>query len=265
MDHREVFRRLDAYLDEELDTAEQAEVAVHLSTCAVCQDALAARREIKYTLRSELQAVKAPAGLERRISKALDATGVQGRFWYATFLSRLWRFQPALAGLVLLLIFLAPVVIWTFSTATAEAAMVKEMVDKHMMYGMLREPAEMPTDDPQKAADWLAAWVGSPVHPLPPEAGLRLLGARLADMHGMKISYLIYERSDGERVSFFEVPQATMPFPKGDAMDMDGHQLYQAQASGYRVVLMPMDEKNYAVIGKANSHDLAVMLVKLAE
>ncbi|MBI3943002.1 MAG: zf-HC2 domain-containing protein [Chloroflexi bacterium] len=265
MDHREVYNRLDAYLDEELDSTEQATVAVHLSTCAACQDALAARREMKYTLRSELQAIKAPTGLQRRINKALDAHGEKREPWYAVFLPRLWRFRPALTGLVVLLILLAPVVFWTLSTGTAEAAMVREMVDKHMMYGMLPEPAEMPTDDPQKAADWLSAWVGSPVHPLPPEAGMRLLGARLADMHGMKIGYLIYERSDGERVSFFEVPLSSMPFPKGDAMDMDGHEVYLAQASGYQVALMPMDQKNYAVIAKADAHDLAAMLVKLAE
>ena len=63
--------RLDAWLDEELDAAQMAEIETHLAGCADCAAAAARMREQKRRIRAEAPYYPAPAELQHSIRQAL--------------------------------------------------------------------------------------------------------------------------------------------------------------------------------------------------
>lgn len=67
----ETFRRLDDYVDRELDPAERAAVEAHLEVCAMCAAEFGLEREVLDDLRDKLRRISVPAGLRERISARL--------------------------------------------------------------------------------------------------------------------------------------------------------------------------------------------------
>ena len=67
----ELFRRLDDYLDRELDQREAVLVREHLETCAVCAAEYAFEASVLKNVREKLGRIKAPAGLMAKISKRI--------------------------------------------------------------------------------------------------------------------------------------------------------------------------------------------------
>jgi len=68
---QETFRRLDDYLDRELDAAELAAVEAHLEICAICAAEFLLEREVLDDIRGKLRRIKLPEGLRARISARL--------------------------------------------------------------------------------------------------------------------------------------------------------------------------------------------------
>jgi anti-sigma factor (TIGR02949 family) len=75
----ELFRRLDDYLDRELDEHEAKLVREHLETCAVCAAEFAFEASVLKNVREKLGRIKAPPGLMAKISKKIaEAEGKKG-------------------------------------------------------------------------------------------------------------------------------------------------------------------------------------------
>lgn len=67
----EMFRRLDEYVDRELNEVEAAMVREHLETCAVCAAEYAFEASMLKSVREKLHHIAAPPGLMRKISARL--------------------------------------------------------------------------------------------------------------------------------------------------------------------------------------------------
>lgn len=68
----ETFRRLDDFVDRELDAGELAAVEAHLSRCAECAGEFGAEREIMAAIRAKLAHLRMPQDLKAKISARLD-------------------------------------------------------------------------------------------------------------------------------------------------------------------------------------------------
>lgn len=69
----DVFRRLDDYLDRELDAREQELMQQHLETCAVCASEYKFEETVLKQVRSKVRRIAVPQDLFQRISKVLEA------------------------------------------------------------------------------------------------------------------------------------------------------------------------------------------------
>ena len=74
-DCREVFRRLDDYIDRELSPEEARTVLSHLEHCAACAEEFAVERDVLDTLKEKLRHIAAPPGLMERIAQRLEREG----------------------------------------------------------------------------------------------------------------------------------------------------------------------------------------------
>lgn len=75
----ELFRRLDDYLDRELNAAEMALVREHLETCAQCAAEYAFESSVLRNVREKLRHISAPADLMAKISRRIaEAEGKGG-------------------------------------------------------------------------------------------------------------------------------------------------------------------------------------------
>ena len=74
----ELFRRLDDYLDRELDQREAVLVREHLETCAVCAAEYAFEASMLRSVRAKLSHIAAPPDLMQKISLRLAETERRG-------------------------------------------------------------------------------------------------------------------------------------------------------------------------------------------
>ena len=68
----ETFRRLDDYLDRELDQDEMALVRKHLKVCEVCESEYVFEDAVFTAVRAKLQDVPLPEGLKQRVFDRLE-------------------------------------------------------------------------------------------------------------------------------------------------------------------------------------------------
>ena len=71
----EVFRKLDDFIDRELDPAEQGVVSAHLATCAVCAAEHKFEASVLQQLKSKMRRLVLPQDLFQRISNAIESEG----------------------------------------------------------------------------------------------------------------------------------------------------------------------------------------------
>ena len=74
-DCREVFQRLDDYVDRELTPEEASTVLRHLEHCAQCAEEFEVETDVLEMLKEKLRHIAAPPGLMERIAQRLDKEG----------------------------------------------------------------------------------------------------------------------------------------------------------------------------------------------
>ena len=74
----EMFRRLDDFMDRELNETEAAMVREHLETCAVCAAEYSFEANMLRSVREKLNRIAAPADLMRKISTRLSEAEGRG-------------------------------------------------------------------------------------------------------------------------------------------------------------------------------------------
>lgn len=75
---REVFGRLDDYLDSELTPEEMEGIRRHLEFCVMCADEFRIEADILEELRAKMPRLRMPRAAARRLQAALDRARAEG-------------------------------------------------------------------------------------------------------------------------------------------------------------------------------------------
>ncbi|HKB26103.1 MAG TPA: zf-HC2 domain-containing protein [Methylomirabilota bacterium] len=220
----EFHARLDAYVDGELPVAETAAADAHGADCPRCAALARRERELRRLLRHQPRET-APPELRARVVRDLRRAALRARV-------RPWLVAPALtaAAAALVGVLLLP-------TLRRPATLVGDFVDKHIAYAQLERPAELVSDDRAEIEAWFRERARLRVAvPDYSSAGIRLVGARLAEAHERQAAYLLYEKGR-TLLSVFMVPvAATDMVGAGTRVSYRGHEYLTREVKGYRVV-----------------------------
>jgi anti-sigma factor RsiW len=217
--------QLHAYVDGELSVEQTAAGDTHAAACGQC--AALARRERAYRLLLRRQPREAvPAEVRERIHADLqrERRRPQRRPWH--------RLALGVAGVVG-----AFVALWLVSSWRASPSLVATLVDTHIAYVQLERPAELTSQNPGEIAAWFRQRAGLRiVVPDFSSAGIRLVGARLADAHERGAAYLLYEKGH-VIISVFMVPlSGNTPALAGTRIVHRGHEYRRYEHKGYRTI-----------------------------
>jgi mycothiol system anti-sigma-R factor len=217
----EVRARLEAYVDGELTVGETTAIDAHLNACESCEWLARREREFRSTLRRQPREA-APPELRARIVRNIRRE--------VHLRTARWTLVPAAA--VAAVIVLAVLLPWSH-----QAPLVVDLVGKHIAYSQVDRPAELTTSDPGEVAAWFVARAGMRVTvPDYSPAGIRLVGARLADAHERKAAYLLYEKGR-TLLSIFVVPvSAADAEVSGRIVSYRGHEYRAYEQKGFRTV-----------------------------
>jgi len=222
MNCAELEGRLHPFLDGELDVAEMSEADAHVTECPGCRGRVAREREFRQLLRRQPRE-SAPPELGERIRARI---GRSAR-WAAV---RPWLAASAAAAVAAATVLLLPAL-------RAPTPLVSELVDKHIAFTQMEEPAELASGDPEAVARWFRERAGLRVTvPDYSMAGIRLIGARIAEAREHHASYVLYEKGHTP-LSIFMVPipgrEADLP---GTRVTYRGHEYVTLERKGYRTV-----------------------------
>jgi mycothiol system anti-sigma-R factor len=226
-----------AYVDGELSVEQTAAGDAHAAGCGRC--AALARRERAYrnVLRRQPREA-APAELRQRIQADLR----RERRRAARPRWRPFAIGAAIAAGGFVLVALMPA--WRVSVP-----LVATLVDTHIAYTQLDRPAELASNDPGEIAAWFRQRAGlRMVVPDYSAAGIRLVGARLADAHERGAAYLLYEKGH-VIMSVFMLPlSGTAPALGGTRVAHRGHEYRRYEQKGYRTIFWSDGTAVYGLI-----------------
>jgi anti-sigma factor (TIGR02949 family) len=224
MNCQEFETRLHPYVDGELGVDEIAAGDVHAAGCGSCRALAESERQFRDLLRRQPKE-SAPPELRARIRAA---SGRERR--RATRAP--WLVAPALAAAGLLLFLLVPGLV---PRGPLDGGLVGSLVDKHIAYAQMEQPAEFVSTDSREVETWFRERVGLRVTvPDYSPAGIRLIGARLAAADERRVAYLLYQKGH-VLMSVFMAPGRSSSLV-GATMTYRGHQYLTEERKGYRTV-----------------------------
>lgn len=228
--------RLHPYVDGELPVSETAAADAHGVECRACAELARSEREFRRVLRRQPRDV-APPELRARI---VGRVRRQAR----------WRSVPGrLAAPALAAAAAAVLVAVLLPLARPAPSLVSALVDKHIAYAQVERPAELASSDPAEVAAWFRQRAGLRVTvPDYSMAGIRLVGARIADAQERQAAYLLYEKGM-TLLSVFMVPAgvAEVELP-GSRVTYRDHQYATYERKGYRTVSWTDGQAVYGLV-----------------
>ena len=233
---------LHPYVDGELPIGEMTAADGHAADCPRCRALARHEREFRQLLRRQPREA-APEPLRAAIRQSLrhEARRTAARPWLVAALT-------AAAAAVLVAVFL-PVF-------RATPPVVAELVDKHIAYAELERPAELASSDPAEIAQWFETRAGLQVTvPDYSLAGIRLVGARIADAEERKAAYLLYEK--GHTLLSVFMLRAERTALSGRTVAFRGHEYVTTERKGYRTVAWTDGQ---ALFGLVSSLDYDALL-----
>ena len=224
MSCQEFEARLGAYVDGELPVGETAAADAHAAECRHCAELAAREREFRRLLRRQPRETASPE-LRERIVARLRREARRSAL-------RPWILAPALAAVAAAL-----VVALLLPALRPSAPLVSDLVDKHIAYAQIDQPAELASADPAEIAAWFRQRAGLQVTvPDYSPSGIRLVGARLAETHERHAAYLLYEKGR-TLLSVFMVPAGGRDAElDGARVSYRGHEYVAQERKGYRTV-----------------------------
>ncbi len=222
MNCTELESRLHPYVDGELGVSEMAAADAHVAECPGCREQVAQERQFRQLLRRQPRE-SAPPEFRARVRVRLRRAAR-----IATL--RPWLVAPAAAA-ILAAVALLP------TLKPSAASLVGELVDKHIAFAQIEQPAEFASTDRQAVETWFRERVGLRVTVADYSmVGIRLVGARIADAQERKASYVLYEKGH-TLLSVFMVPaQIGEGDLRGTRVTYRGHDYITHERKGYRTV-----------------------------
>jgi len=260
----DVERFLEPYLDGEFDVAERADLEDHLSACSRCRGVATAAMSFRSALRTKLReatapgtaAGTAPESLRRRISEALD--GEKEEQPALAFFRRIVSPLPVAA----LAACLAGALV-VFAGHRATDPLVLEAVRKHARDLPLEISAASVA--PELIPGILASQLD--FNPRPPAFqahGVRLVGARLAQLRDWPAAYMRYQTPGGPVGLFIIDDPDRRVGQSGREVRAGSATIWIINARGYNVAVWRRNEIVYSLVADLNEDDL-VRLVETAQ
>lgn len=223
-------RHLHAYVDGELAVSEMLVADAHLAECAECRALAARERHFRQLLRRQPREL-APSELRARITGWIHRAEQRAVV------------RPGLIAPIAAVAAVLALVLWP--TTQPSSRLVSELVDKHIAYAQIEQPAEFGSIDPAAVEQWFRtrAALRVTVSDYSP-SGIRLVGARLADAGEHKAAYVLYEKGH-TLLSVFTVPVS------GDGSDLGGK---HASYRGHKYVTL--ERKGYRTVSWVDGHTL---------
>lgn len=260
---------IDAFVDQEFDEREHAEMDFHLSQCTSCRERVAFEIAMKRGVKSCLTE-KAPSFLKDRIFDQIEAHHIEGQrisddleqdveavaFPQAALAAvdgtqvsqpkpaahsgtkghdRLVRFAKIATPLAAAIA--AVVMLPSFTVAPAKSGqlpVIEQAVDWHVG----NYPIEVTGPEATRVSEWFRNKVDFPVR-LPQFSGrsANLLGARIAHVQDRRAAYLLYE-VDGVRMSMLVFDGDGLTIPSDKIRQLEGRDVALLNSKGYEVAVL---------------------------
>ncbi len=221
MNCKELESRLHPYVDGELEVGETVEAAAHVAECPGCRGRVAREREFRQILRRQPRE-SAPHELRESIRARLR----RSVRWAAL--------RPWLAASTVSAVFAGVVILSALRPATP---LVSELVDTHIVFTQLEESSEFASADPLAVEAWFRerARLRVTVADYSME-GMRLVGARVAQAHEHRASYVLYQKGHTPLSVFMVQARVRESDLHGARVGFRGRDYVTLERKGYRTV-----------------------------
>ncbi|OGL14978.1 MAG: hypothetical protein A3F92_01145 [Candidatus Rokubacteria bacterium RIFCSPLOWO2_12_FULL_71_22] len=214
---------LHPYVDGELGVSDALAADTHAAECPRCRSVATDERGFRQIFRDQPRE-PAPPELRRRIVVRIRRASLARAL-------RPWLALPAVAAAAALLV----VAVRPFVERPAPGV-IAELVDKHIAFAQIERPAEFVSADRREVAEWFRQRAGLRVTiPDYSPAGIRLVGARIADVGEHRAAYVVYEKGH-TLLSVFIAPAPREADASGTRVTFRGHTYATREQKGYRTV-----------------------------
>src|SRR3989475_12152620 len=188
----DVLDRLSPFLDDELDPVASREMARHLESCSSCAAAVGRQRELRETLRRDLEYHRAPDLLQARIMRDARAA-VQRDGGLSRGAPRPWRWLSAAASGVA--VAGGAWLIATLPRGRAFDPTAREAVSGHVRSLMANHLTDIASTDQHTVKPWFSGRLdfSPPVADFAAD-GYPLIGGRLDYLGSRAVAALVYRR-----------------------------------------------------------------------
>jgi anti-sigma factor RsiW len=236
---REFKERVSAYVDGEL-ASEAAEATAHAESCPRCARLAALEKQMKRRLAAAYVPAEPPAGLRRRVLRALPAAG-SPRSFALPWIRRAWI--PATAAaliLVALLVALPGVGARDFDRA---------LIEHHQR--LAETPGRMkPCTCPLRSEKFFHGKIDAKIHvPRFPAEKINLKGIALCQVCDCKVACIVFEEGQ-DRISFFITERAHLPLEKLQEVLFKQHSFRVSTYEGFRALIWSHHGQNYSIVAK---------------
>ncbi|MDA1001578.1 MAG: hypothetical protein O2807_13815 [bacterium] len=240
MNKGDVFRYIDAYVDNELDVKDALEVQGWIERDASCRAEYERVAALKRALFGNLggPAPPAPELLKKRIQKTLRSERVRQIPWL----------RPALAAAAALVLVVFGVNFYQRALSVPQAMVADTMMIYRVEVG---NPLEVQSGDIRRVAGWLQQNFQQEIRPIAFEGSqATILGARLCPFGGQKGAFVRYRRSDDRDMALFIGRSDGMPYklPMFPSLRVKGQDIYLAKSGGFRLVFWEKGVWFYALV-----------------
>ncbi|HET8575667.1 MAG TPA: hypothetical protein VFO18_01105, partial [Methylomirabilota bacterium] len=217
-------------------TGETAAADAHVADCPECRSRVTRQREFRQLLRRQPRE-SAPPEFRAKILAEIRRSARRA-------VVRPWLIAPAasVAAAALLVLSLLPM-------TRPTSPLIGELVDKHIAYAQVEEPAEFASSDRQEVEEWFRERAGLRVTVADySPAGIRLAGARIAEANERKAAYVLYEKGH-TLLSVFMVPASAAGTElTGKRVPYGGREYITAERKGYRTVSWTDGQTVYGLV-----------------
>lgn len=236
MNCREFEARLHPYVDGELSVSDTVSADAHTVECWHCAGLAEREREFRQLLRRQPREAAPPEFRARVLGRLQHERRRAAR--------RPWLVAPVFAAVAA-----AVLVAVLLPTGRQATPLVGDLVDKHIAYAQIEQPAELASADRVEVENWFRQRASLRVTaPDYTPAGIRLIGARLAETHERKAAYLLYEKGR-TLLSVFMVPTSGWDaYLSGTRVSYRGEEYVTSERKGYRTVAWTDGQAVYGLV-----------------